>query len=52
LRKLNPSGASGSHEAKRAKLVEDAISAYEAQWTAKAQGGKADEEEDADEPSA
>ncbi len=50
LRELNPSGASESHEAKRAKIIEDAISAYEAQWTAKAQGGKAAEEEEADEP--
>lgn len=52
LRQLNPSGANGSNEAKRAKIIEDAVSAYEEQWTAKAQGGKAADEEDADEPSA
>jgi hypothetical protein len=51
LRKQNPSGVSGSNEAKRAKLVEDAISAYEARWLAKAQGGKAADDEEADEPS-
>jgi CRISPR-associated protein Csb1 len=50
LRELNPTGDSGSNEAKRAKLVEDAISAYEEQWTAKAQGSKADDD-DAEEPS-
>ena len=50
LRELNPSGASESSEAKRSKLVEDAISDYEKQWTAKAQGGKAADEEDAGEP--
>lgn len=46
LRALNPSGEKGSDESKRAKLVEDAIAAYEARWTAKAQGGKADSEDD------
>ena len=53
LRELNPSGDKGSNEAKRAKLVEDAVSAYEEQWTAKAQGGKAaDDDDDAGEASA
>jgi CRISPR-associated protein Csb1 len=51
LRNQNPSGASGSNEAKRSKLVEDAIFVYEEQWTAKAQGGKAADEEGTGEPS-
>lgn len=50
LRELNPTGAKGSNEAKRAKLIEDAITAYEEQWLSKAQGGKAADDEDADEP--
>jgi hypothetical protein len=50
LREGNPTGDSGSNEAKRAKLIEDAISAYEKRWTEKAQGGKAADEEVADDP--
>jgi CRISPR-associated protein Csb1 len=42
LIQLNPDGAPGSDEAKRAKLVRDALAKYKEQWTAKAQGTTAE----------
>jgi CRISPR-associated protein Csb1 len=52
LVELNPTGERGSDQAKRAKLVHDALAKYEEQWSAKAQGSTADDDSDGQEVTA